>query len=78
MTYNNLSQDTEINLITRLAPYLTNKTFVDIGIGESVYAVGAILYNCVIAHVVAKRRFSIATDDGLALDYYHSLQKADA
>lgn len=109
MTYNCLSQDTEINLINRLAPFLANKTFVDIGAEKGVFAQtmlelgmngvlfepmpkhlsvlqklvsryeGAALYICAITDVDGKQRFNVATDaDGRELDYYHSLQKADA
>jgi hypothetical protein len=38
MTYNTLSQDTEIRLINRLAPFLTNKAFGDIGAEKGVFA----------------------------------------
>jgi FkbM family methyltransferase len=109
MTYNSLSQDTEIKLINRLAPFLANKTFVDIGAEKGVFAQtmlelgmsgalfepmpkhltalqelvnkhkNATLYTCAITDIDTKQQFNVATDaDGLELDYYHSLQKADA
>jgi FkbM family methyltransferase len=38
MTYNSLSQDTEIALINQLAPFLDNKSFIDIGAEKGVFA----------------------------------------
>jgi FkbM family methyltransferase len=109
MTYNSLSQDTELKLINRLVPFLANNTFVDIGAEKGVFAQtmlelgmsgvlfepmpkhlsalqelvnnhkNAALYTCAITDIDSKQQFNVATDaDGLELDYYHSLQKADA
>jgi len=109
MTYNSLSQDTEIKLINRLSPFLANKTFVDIGAEKGVFAQtmlelgmngvlfepmpkhlpvlqklvskyeGATLYNCAVTDIDTKQLFNVATDaNGQELDYYHSLQKAEA
>jgi len=109
MTYNSLSQDTEIKLINLLSPYFANRNFVDIGAEKGAFALAmlelgmsgvlfepmsrhfpilqklvgryadATLHNCAITHIDTKQRFNVATDaDGLELDYYHSLQKADA
>lgn len=109
MTYNTLSQDTEIRLIKRLAPFLTDKTFVDIGAEKGVFAQtmlelgmngvlfepmpkhlpvlqklvsryeGAALFTCAVTDTDTTQLFNVATDtDGQELDYYHSLQKAEA
>lgn len=109
MTHNYLSQNTEIDLISCLVPYLTNKTFVDIGAEKGTFALtmlelgmsgvlfepmprhlsslqklvngyaDATLYTCAITDIDTKQQFNVATDaDGRELDFYHSLQKADA
>lgn len=109
MTYNYLSQDTEIKLISGLSPYLVNRNFVDIGAEKGAFAqtmlelgmsgvlfepmpkhfpflqelvskyANAALSACAITNVDTKQQFNVATDaDGLELDYYHSLQKAEA
>jgi FkbM family methyltransferase len=109
MTYNTLSQDTEIKLINRLVPFLTNKAFVDIGAEKGVFAQtmlelgmngvlfepmpkhlpvlqklvsryeGAALFTCAVTDTDTTQLFNVATDtDGQELDYYHSLQKAEA
>lgn len=109
MTYNSLSQDTEIKLINQLAPFLANRNFVDIGAEKGVFALTmlelgmrgvlfepmpkhlpalqelvnryevATLYTCAVTDIDTKQLFNVATDaDGLELDYYHSLQQADA
>ena len=109
MTYNSLSQDTEIKLIIRLAPLLDNRSFVDIGAEKGVFALtmlelgmtgvlfepmpkhlpvlqklvnryeDATLYTCAVTDIDTKQSFNVATGaDGLELDFYHSLQKADA
>ena len=109
MTYNSLSQDTEIELINLLVPHLENKNFIDIGAEKGVFALtllahemngilfepmpkhritlqkivdqypSTILHSCAITNTDSIQQFNIATDDnGNELDFYHSLQKANA
>lgn len=109
MTYNSLSQDTEIKLINRLCPYLANRSFIDIGAEKGVFALtlleqglsgvlfepmprhfpilkelvakhaDAKLCTCAITNIDTRQQFNVATNtNGEELDFYHSLQKADA
>lgn len=109
MTYNSLSQDTEIMLISRLVPFLTKRNFVDIGAEKGTFSLtmlelgmsgvmfepmprhhsilqklvskyaGVTLHTCAITDTDKKQQFNIATDEnGREIDYYHSLQKAEA
>ncbi len=109
MTSNYLSQNTEIDLLKRLIPYLSNKNFIDIGAENGVFSLSMLelgmsgvlfepmprhfstleilvknykdvrLYTCAITNIDTRQSFNVAMNDaGQELDYFHSLQKADA
>lgn len=109
MTSNYLSQNTEIDLLKRLIPFLSNRNFIDVGAENGVFSqsmlelgmsgvlfepmprhftalemlvknfVNVKLYTCAITNIDTTQRFNVAMNEaGEELDFFHSLQKADA
>lgn len=109
MKNNYLSQETEIKLINRFAPFLSAKSFLDVGAEKGAFSLimlelgltgvmfepmprhlpnlqkitdshkGASLYNYAITNIDKVQSFNVAVDaNGRELDFFHSLQKADA